>query len=251
MKTYTLIHKEYGRTQKLVLYGLLGFSFLSTGYALFWFYEKLRNFAGSAIAQAALAIAFAFVLILVAVGFFLGHRIDRMIKEGRLPLHTTTSARWLDFLIRMWKYERKYTDLKEATDKEDAPDEIPPKPIPTLEEIKEYILVEERQSPPSKKHKKRRSGRPPAFPVHRWVPVALKWESRDPMRDEYSLGGVISEYLGVNPDGSPIMSEQVYRKTWRDLGLEEARRMIKSGEMTDPHLLKLFKKYYEKKAWEG
>ena len=250
MKTYTLIHKEYGRTQKLVLYGVLGFSFLSTGYALFWLYEKLRDFSGSAIAQAALAIAFAFVLILVAVGFFLGYRIDRMIKEGRLPLHTATSARWLDFLVRMWTHERKYADVKETADKEDLPAEIPNESTSILEEIKEYILAEEKQNPSSKKRKKRRSGRPPAFPVQRWVPVALKWESRDPMRDEYSLSGVISEYLGINPDGSPVITDQAYRKKWRDLGLEEARRMVKSGEMTNPYLLKLFKKYYEKKLQE-
>jgi len=41
MEKKALIRKEYGRTQKWALYGMLSFSFLWTGYALFWFYEKL------------------------------------------------------------------------------------------------------------------------------------------------------------------------------------------------------------------
>jgi len=247
-----LIRKEYGRTQKWALYGMLSFSFLWTGYALFWFYEKLYRVAGVEIAQVVSAIGFALVLFLVSVGFRLGHRIDRMIQQDRLPLHTVASTRWLNFIIQMWKYERKYLDGKEAEPEairqEVSPDEILSESIPTIEEIKEYILSEESENSPSSKPKKRRRGRPPAFPVHRWIPVALKWESSDPLWDEYSLGDVISEYLGTHPDGSPILTEQAYRKTWRDLALEEAKRMVKSGEMTDPNLLKLFKKYYERKS---
>ena len=250
-----LIRKEYGRTQKWALYGMLSFSFLWTGYALFWFYEKLYRAAGVEIAQVVLTIGFALVLFLVSVGFRLGHRIDRMIQQDRLPLHTVASTRWLNFIIQMWKYERKYLDGKEAEPeairKEVSPDEILPESIPTIEEIKEYILSEERENPPSSKPKKRQRGRRPTFPVGRWVPVALKWESADPLWDEYSLGDVISEYLGVAADGSPILSDQAYRKTWRDLALEEAKRMVKSGEMTDPNLLKLFKKYYERKSREA
>jgi|GEM_PF-614209 hypothetical protein len=252
-----LIRKEYGRTQKWALYGMLSFSFLWTGYALFWFYEKLYRAAGVEIAQVVLTIGFALVLFLVSVGFRLGHRIDRMIQQDRLPLHTVASTRWLNFIIQMWKYERKYLDGKEAEPEairqEISPDEILPESIPTIEEIKikEDTISIERENIRLAKSKKRRRGRPPTFPVGRWVPVALKWESSDPFWDEYSLGDVISEYLGVAADGSPILSDQVYYKKWRDAALEEVERMIKSGEMTDPNLLKLLKKFYEKKSREG
>lgn len=256
MEKKALIRKEYGWTQKLVLYGLLAASLLWVGYALFWLYEKLRHIAGIDVAQLAFAITFVFVLILIGVGIRLGYRLDRVIQQDHMPVQTTASARLLDFIIRIWKYERKYPVIKTAAPAsmpDDAsPDLVPAEPIPTLEEIREYILAEERENPPSSpKPEQRRRGRRPTFPVGRWVPVALKWESHDPLWDDYSLGDVISEYLGVAADGSPILTDQVYHKTWRDLALEEAKRMVKSGEMTDPYLLKLFKKYYEKKLKEG
>ncbi|MBT7711883.1 MAG: hypothetical protein HN745_09185 [Deltaproteobacteria bacterium] len=252
-----LIRKEYGQTQKRVLYGLLGLSFLWTGYALFWLYEKLRNVVGIEIAQVALSIDFAFVLFLVAVGFFIGHRIDRMIQKNHLPLHTVASTRWLNFIIQMWKYERNYLDVKEAETEviceEVSLGKIRSEPIPAVDEIKikEDSISVEMENIPLTMPKKRRRGRPPTFPVGRWVPVALKWESHDPLWDEYSLGDVISEYLGIHPDGSPILSDQVYYKKWRDLALEEAERMRKSGEITDSNMLKLLKKFYEKKSREG
>ena len=250
-----LIRKEYGRTQKWVLSVMLGASLLWAGYALFWFYEKLSNIAGIEIAQIAIAVSFVFVLVLVGLGFRLGHRLDKIVQQDRLPLHTATSTRLLNFIIRVWKHERKYPGIKEAEpesiQKDAFPDEVPPELTATLDEIKAYILAEEQENPPSPKPKKRRRGRRPTFPIGRWVPVALKWESHDPLWDEYSLGDVISEYLGVAADGSPILSDQAYRKKWRDAALEEAKSMVKSGEMTDPYQLKLFKKYYEKKLKEG
>ena len=252
-----LIRKEYGRRQKLVLYGLLAISLLWVGYSLFWFYEKLRHIASIEVAQLAFAVTFVFVLVLIGVGIRMGYRLDRMIQQDRMPVQTTASARWLDFITRMWKYERKYPSVKvvepDANNHPDlSVDASSAEAISLLEEIREYILAEERENPPSPpKPQKRRRGRRPTFPVGRWVPVALKWESHDPLWDDYSLGGVISEYLGMAADGSPIISDQAYRKTWRDLALEEAKRMVKSGEMTDIYQLKLFKKYYEKKAREA
>lgn len=251
-----LIRKEYGWPQKWVLSVLLGASLIWVGHALFWFYEKLRHIASIEVAQLAFAVTFVFVLVLIGVGIRLGYRLDRMIQEDRMPVPTATSARWLDFIFRLWKHERKYPVIKKA-DPESVPkeaflEENQPDPIATLEEIRAYILAEERENPPSSpKPEQRRRGRRPTFPVGRWVPVALKWESHDPLWDDYSLGDVISEYLGVAADGSPIISDQAYRKKWRDLALEEAKRMVKSGEMTDPYQLKLFKKYYEKKLKEG
>jgi len=251
----TFIRKEYGRTQKWVLYGLLAASLLWVGYSLFWLYEKLRHIAGIDVAQLAFAITFLFVLILVGVGFRLGHRMDTMIQQDRMPAQTALGARWLDAILRIWKYERSYpsvsTTESEVSQQEVSMEESIAELSPLLEEIKAYILAEERENPRSLKPKKHGRGRRPTFPIGRWVPVALKWESHDPLWDDYSLGDVISEYLGTAADGSPILTDQVYHKTWRDLALEEAKRMVKSGEMTDPYLLKLFKKYYEKKSREG
>ena len=254
MAKETFIRKEYGRTQKWVLYGLLAASLLWVGYSLFWFYEKLRHIASVDVAQLAFAITFVFVLILVGAGFRLGHKLDTMVQQDRMPAQTVLGARWLKMVLRIWKYERIYPAVKvaesEASQQEISTEESAPELAPLLEEVKAYILAEERENPPSPKPEKRQRGRRPTFPIGRWVPVALKWESHDPLWDDYSLADVISEYLGRAADGSPILSDQVYYKRWRDPALEEAKRMVMSGEMTDLYRLKQLKKYYEKKSRE-
>ena len=208
-----MTRKEYGHTKKWVLYGLISLSSLWTGYALFWFYGKLYRAAGVEIAQAVLALGFVFVFFLIVIGFRLGHQIDRIIQQERLPLHTIASAQWLPFLIRLWRYERKYPDKDEAT---------------PANEAEKHSATETEDALPSPPRKRRR-GRTPLFTVDRWVPIALKWENRDPLWDNFSLSDLICEYLGVNADGSPVMSEQSYYKKWRDLALKEAARMEKEN----------------------
>ena len=73
-----------------------------------------------------------------------------------------------------------------------------------------------------------RRGRKPTFPLKRWLPIAVQWENRDPIRDAFTLGELISEHLGTNSDGSPIVSEQTYYSTWRPRAIAELRRLAKS-----------------------
>ncbi len=47
------------------------------------------------------------------------------------------------------------------------------------------------------------------------------------MRDAFTLPELISEFLGTNEDGSPVMSEQSYYKTWRPRALAELERRAK------------------------
>jgi len=37
----------------------------------------------------------------------------------------------------------------------------------------------------------------------------------------FTLGELISEHLGTNSDGSPVVSEQTYYSTWRERALQE------------------------------
>jgi hypothetical protein len=53
-------------------------------------------------------------------------------------------------------------------------------------------------------------------------------ETRDPIRDAFTLGELISQFLGTNEDGSPIMSEQSYYKTWRPRALAELERRVQA-----------------------
>jgi hypothetical protein len=73
-----------------------------------------------------------------------------------------------------------------------------------------------------------RRGRKPTFPLERWIPIALKWENRDPIRDAFTLGELIAEHLGTNSDGSPIVSEQTYYSVWRQRAINEIRQRAKS-----------------------
>ena len=43
-----------------------------------------------------------------------------------------------------------------------------------------------------------RRGRKPTFPLERWIPIAMKWENRDPIRNAFTLGELIAEHLGTN-----------------------------------------------------
>ncbi len=73
-----------------------------------------------------------------------------------------------------------------------------------------------------------RRGRKPTFPLERWLPIAAQWENRDPIRDAFTLGELISEHLGTNLDGSPIVSEQTYYSVWRQRAIDEIRRRAKT-----------------------
>ena len=73
-----------------------------------------------------------------------------------------------------------------------------------------------------------RRGRKPTFPLERWIPIAMKWENRDPIRDAFTLGELIADLLGTNSDGSPIVSEQTYYSIWRQRAMDEIRRRAKA-----------------------
>ena len=73
-----------------------------------------------------------------------------------------------------------------------------------------------------------RRGRKPTFPLERWLPITMKWENRDPIRDAFTLGELIAEHLGTNSDGSPIVSEQTYYSVWRQRAMDEIRCRAKA-----------------------
>ena len=78
----------------------------------------------------------------------------------------------------------------------------------------------------------KRRGRKPTFPLEAWLPIAAKWENRDPIRDAFTLEDLIRESLGENSDGSPIVSAQAYYSTWRERAIEELKRQAKAKQAT-------------------
>ncbi len=105
--------------------------------------------------------------------------------------------------MNLWGYELKEEDLQ--------PTQTLP---PELQDIKPLGPI----NAPA------RRGRKPTFPLERWIPIAMQWENRDPIRDAFTLGELIAEHLGTNSDGSPIVSEQTYYSLWRQRATDEIRR---------------------------
>jgi len=79
----------------------------------------------------------------------------------------------------------------------------------------------------------KRRGRKPTFPLEAWLPIAAKWENRDPIRDAFTLEDLIRESLGENSDGSPVVSAQSYYSTWRERAMEELQRRAEAKQASN------------------
>lgn len=170
----------------------------------FWFYENYKQGLGDSLAQVAIAYQAIFYLVLVLIGLGLGFGIEWLILHRKFIFHDIQTDSLAEWLVLLWGIElpvlKKEPELSKASE-----------PIPL-----QYL-----------NHPTRR-GRKPTFTLERWLPIAAKWENRDPMRDAFTLAELIAEYLGTNPDGSPIVSEQTYYSLWRARAIEELKRRSKS-----------------------
>ena len=215
MKIENIFNAErYGGSQKYVLLP----PFLGTGVVvsqlLAWIYNKTQLGFGMEVAQVGMATGVLIVMLIIASGVKLASRIDQAIKDQRSIFGQTNRGRLSRLVMRLWGYE---TDSLEKV--EDAEPEL----NPMMEELgltyaEAMDLVQQT----------RKRGRRPDFTLEQWLPVTVKWETRDPIRDAFTLGELIIEFLGKNDDGSPIISEQSYYKTWRPRALAELERRAKA-----------------------
>lgn len=172
-----------------------------------WLYANFEYGMGARMAQVAVSYHVALLIGMLTVGVGLGHMINRMIREKRSIFESPRRGGKTEKIMKLWGYE--VSDNTNISDKSNI--EIPTDP-PIMEP---FVLMDIPTTP--------RRGRKPAFTVDRWVPIAQKWEYRDPIRDSFTLGELICEHLGSNEDGSPIISEQTYYSVWKDRALEEIR----------------------------
>ena len=205
METYTVLRSpKYGITQKLWLILALIITGLLSLIPFFWLYQKVKLTFGIGAAEIGLTLGVVFLLAWIALGIFVGVKTDRMIREQKSVFNTSQKNKGADVLMRIWGYEKLY---KEASD---------PENIETTADLDmDYEEVMSLVNQPN------RRGRTPEFVLEDWLPVAIRWESREPGVDAYTLADVISEKLGTHPDGSPAMSEQSYYRTWRKRALKE------------------------------
>ena len=208
MKLYSLIRaNKYGSPKKMILIVLLKIALIGILLHLTWSYDNLETGLGTAMAQVAIMYHVVLLMILVTVGVGLGLWIDQLIRLKKSIFHHPPKGSWTEAFINLWGYELKEKEVVQIQT-------TPPEP----QMIEPFDLF----------NMPARRGRKPTFPLERWLPIAMKWENRDPMRDAFTLGELIAEHLGTNSDGSPIVSEQTYYSVWRQRAIDEIRRRAKA-----------------------
>jgi hypothetical protein len=211
MKISTLFRaRKYGSLNKIILLVLLKIAIVMVFLEVAWSYHTFESELGTRLAQAAIAYHIVLLLGMGTVGIGLGYWVDRMICQRISIFRSPQKGSWTEAFMNLWGHELKI--------KEEMAPGIDPISTPEPSMIEPFVLLD----------LPTRRGRKPTFTLERWVPIALKWENRDPMRDAFTLGELISEHLGTNSDGSPIVSEQTYYSVWRKRAIDEIRRRAKS-----------------------
>lgn len=211
MKLWTLIRaKKYGSPKKMTLLALLMIALVGIFFQITWSYRSLEIGLGAAVAQIAIMYHVVLLMILVVAGIGLGHWIDQMIRLKKSIFQNPQRGSWTEAFMNLWGYELKENEALQTKT-------IAPEP----QMIEPFDLF----------NMPARRGRKPTFPLERWIPIAMKWENRDPIRDAFTLGELIADHLGTNSDGSPIVSEQTYYSVWRQRAMDEIRRRAKAKKL--------------------
>ena len=213
MKNCTISRsRRYGPTKKVVLVLSLTGAAVVVTLPVAWAYEKINLGVGMEAAQVTVAFQVFVVLVLTAVGMGLGYLVDWTIRRRKSIFRSPPEGGCAEALVRLWGYE--------MICKEEVEYNIIPEInlFPTFDEVIDMI------------NRPKRRGRKPTFPLDAWLPIAAKWENRDPMRDAFTLEDLIRESLGENSDGSPVVSAQSYYSTWRERALDEMRRQAEAKQ---------------------
>lgn len=165
-----------------------------------WFYENFKQGLGDHLAQIAIAYHAILFVGMVLLGLGVGYGVEWLILNRKFIFRDPRTDSLAEWIIILWGIEQTSS----------APEPQSPG-TPDLQ----YLNLPTRR------------GRKPTFTLERWLPIAAKWENRDPIRDAFTLAELISDHLGTNPDGSPIVSEQTYYSLWRARAIEELKRRSK------------------------
>lgn len=207
MKMHTIIpSKKYGPIQMFVL----ALSLIGAGVVAYlpmaWAYQKIQKGVGMEAAQVTLALQVILLLVLTTAGAAFGYLVDWSIRRRKSIFGALQPGSWAGAFVRLWGYE--ITFQEEFPNESTAESDL----LPDIDEVQKMI------------DQPKYRGRKSAFTLERWLPIAAKWENRDPIRDAFTLGELISEHLGQNSDGSPVVSEQAYYSIWRERALKELKR---------------------------
>lgn len=184
-----------------------------------WCYQKFEAGLGAQVAEIVISYHILILFGLMVVGLGMGYLVDHMISQKKSIFRSPEKESWTETLMNLWGYELKNEDdpLQQNSS------------LPALDPtMTEPIILLDQPT---------RRGRKPTFPLERWIPIAMKWENRDTIRDAFTLGELIAEHLGRNSDGSPIVSEQTYYSIWRQRSIDEIRKRAKSKKTGVMHAL--------------
>jgi len=207
MKLLTLLQgKINGSRKRLTLLIMFMSIVVAVIFHTIWSYQNFESGLGTQVAEIAIAYHFVLLMGMMAVGVGMGHWIDQMIRQKKSIFRNPQKGGWAESFMNLWGYKLKVEDNEAQKNS--------PLPIPDPPMLEPFVLLD----------LPTRRGRKPTFPLERWIPIALKWENRDPIRDAFTLGELIADHLGTNSDGSPIVSEQTYYSVWRKRATDEIRR---------------------------
>jgi hypothetical protein len=164
----------------------------------FWFYENYKQGLGDHLARVAIAYHAVLFVGMVLFGLGVGYGIEWLILHRKFIFHDPQPDSLAEWIMILWGV--KLPPLEKEPQAASESDQF------------QYL------------NRPTRRGRKPTFTLDRWLPIAAKWENRDPMRDAFTLAELIADHLGTNPDGSPIVSEQIYYSLWRARAIEELKR---------------------------
>lgn len=212
MKTCTIFRpRKYGPIQKVSRVSILIGAILVVLLSVNWAYHKIQIGVGEEAAQVTVSLQIVAVLVLIIIGLGLAILMDWAIKHQRFIFRAPQEGSCAEFIVRIWGYD---VHCQEEPD------------IQAISAL-DSLISEVYPIPPDKP---KRRGRKPTFTLERWLPIAAKWENRDPILDAFTLGELIAEHLGTNPDGTPIVSEQAYYTTWRLRAIKELQRREKARQ---------------------
>lgn len=175
--------------------------------SVLWIYRRVHNSLGVEIAEVVVAFLVILILVLIGIGFRTGISTKQVLRQHRYQaLRIYRALKWCRIFRALWAYLG-------------PPIETATPPTDAKEDTSKQMTLPSR--PP-------RRGRPPTYPIDRWIRVVSAWENRDPMRNPLTLSEFLSQEFGTYADGSPRMSENSYYD-WKKKVYEEMSK-LETGE---------------------
>ena len=175
-----------------------------------WVYHQVRNGLGHEIASVVMAFEAILILGLIVIGFGMGFRAKRALGQNEQSEVICDLCERFVFFQKLWAYLGLQAEARAET------------PAPVIDEKTVAITFFPVQAG--------KRGRPPTYPIDRWVKVVHAWDSRDRWRNTHTLQEFLSEEFGVYADGSPRISKKTFYD-WQKKVHEQAEKQLaaKSG----------------------